>query len=105
MFDLVWRQRKRATAGLAAVTLLASLAGLAVPAGAAASVRATGPHRMVPRPPHGARPAASAGPVTDHGGPVQTAPKVYVDFWHWTSDPSGEQSYLEKFLSSVGSTS
>jgi serine protease len=43
--------------------------------------------------------------VTNHGGPVQTAPKVYVDFWHWTSDPSGEQPYLEQFLSSVGSTS
>jgi serine protease len=28
-----------------------------------------------------------------------------VDFWHWTSDPSGEQSYLERFLSSVGGTS
>jgi hypothetical protein len=105
MFDLIWRHKERVIAGLAAVTLVAGLAGVAIPATAAASVRVTGPHRMVPRPPHGARPAANAGPVTNHGGPVQTAPKVYVDFWHWTSDPSGEQSYLEKFLSSVGSTS
>jgi hypothetical protein len=86
------------------MTLLASLTGAAVPATAAASVSAAGPHRTVPRP-HGPTPAASSGPLTNHGGPVQTAPKVYVDFWHWTSDPSGEQSYLEQFLSSVGSTS
>jgi len=25
---------------------------------------------------------------------VQNAPRVYVVYWGWTSDPSGEQSYL-----------
>jgi hypothetical protein len=42
------------------------------------------------------------GPVTDHGGPVETEPKVYVDFWGWRSDPAGERPYLLSFLSSVG---
>jgi hypothetical protein len=104
MLDLSWRHKGRVIAALAAMTLMAGLVGTAIPASAVASVSAAGPHRMVPRP-HGATPAASSGPVTNHGGPVQTAPKVYVDFWHWTSDPSGEQPYLERFLSSVGSTS
>lgn len=45
---------------------------------------------------------ADPGPVTDHGGPVQTEPKVYVDFWGWRSDPAGERPYLLSFLSSVG---
>lgn len=44
------------------------------------------------------------GNLINHGGPVQTAPTVYVDFWGWGSDPSGEQSYLTSFLSSVGGT-
>jgi uncharacterized protein YjbI with pentapeptide repeats len=43
----------------------------------------------------------SHGQVTDHGGPVQTDPTVYVDFWGWTSDP-GERPYLISFLSSIG---
>jgi hypothetical protein len=104
MFDLVRHHKGRVIAGPAAMILLAGLAGTAIPATAVASVGVPGLHRTVPRP-HGAVPAANAGPVTDHGGPVQTAPKVYVDFWHWTSDPSGEEPYLEHFLSSVGSTS
>jgi hypothetical protein len=104
MIDLIGYHRGRVIAGLAAMMLMAGLASTAIPASAAASVSAAGPHRTVPRLKRAA-PAAVAGPVTNHGGPVQTAPKVYVDFWHWTSDPSGEQSYLQQFLSSVGSTS
>jgi serine protease len=46
-----------------------------------------------------------AGNLINHGGPVQNAPVVYLDFWGWGSDPSGEQSYLTSFLSSVGGTS
>ena len=42
------------------------------------------------------------GQLVDHGGPVQTEPRVYVDFWDWTSDPGGERPYLLQFLSSVG---
>jgi hypothetical protein len=60
---------------------------------------------LVPRPKHGAIPALGSGNLINHGGPVQNAPKVYVVFWHWTSDPSGEQSYLTRFLSSIGGTS
>ncbi len=40
--------------------------------------------------------------LINHGGPVQNAPVVYIDFWGWGSDPSGEQSYLTNFLGSVG---
>jgi hypothetical protein len=109
MFDFTLRHKWRVISGLAAITLLAGLASTAIPA--AASVSAVGPDRMMtpdrlgPRP-HVVTPAANtSGPVVDHGGPVQTAPRVYVVFWHWTSDPSGEAAYLERFLSSVGSTS
>ncbi len=42
-----------------------------------------------------------AGNLINHGGPVQNAPVVYIDFWGWGSDPSGEQSYLTNFLGSV----
>jgi hypothetical protein len=64
-----------------------------------------GPHRMRPRPSHGITAPVITGPLLNHGGPVQSAPRVYVDFWGWTSDPSGEQPYLKAFLSSVGGTS
>src|SRR5260370_5573340 len=57
---------------------------------------------LVPRPSHGAIPALGSGNLINHGGPVQNAPKVYVVFWHWTSDPRGEQPYLSRFLSSLG---
>jgi uncharacterized protein YjbI with pentapeptide repeats len=42
------------------------------------------------------------GPVNDHGGPVESNPRVYVDFWGWRSDPAGERPYLLSFLSAVG---
>jgi serine protease len=62
--------------------------------------------RLAPRP-HGTVPVARAGNLINHGGPVQTAPKVYLDFWGWGtgSDPSGEQTYLTNFLKSIGGTS
>jgi hypothetical protein len=67
---------------------------------------ASSPHLATPRPivprPHGAAPAVITGPLINNGGPVQTGPRVYVDYWDWTSDPSGEQSYLNSFLSSIG---
>lgn len=44
------------------------------------------------------------GPVQYSGGPVQTAPLVYVVYWGWTSDPYGVQAYLNDFLSTVGGT-
>lgn len=42
-----------------------------------------------------------AGGLMNHGGPVETAPVVYIDFWGWTSDPSGEQPYLTGFYPAV----
>jgi len=39
------------------------------------------------------------------GGPVQTKPVIYIDFWGFTSDPSGEAPYLTNFLKGVGGTS
>ena len=45
------------------------------------------------------------GAMINHGGPVQNAPTVYVVFWGWTSDPSGEATYLKNFLSSLGGNS
>ncbi len=70
------------------------------------SVRAgVGPHRLAAPargPGTGNDACADPGPVADHGGPVETEPKVYVDFWGWRSDPAGERPYLLSFLSSVG---
>src|SRR5262249_30351899 len=46
--------------------------------------------------------------LTYHGGVggigVETAPKVYLVFWgsQWSSDPSGEATILQNFLSGVG---
>jgi serine protease len=41
-------------------------------------------------------------PLINYGGPIQTAPKVYVVYWGWTSDPAGVHPYLTRFLSSIG---
>lgn len=66
--------------------------------------RLANPHHMRLRG-HKASQAAAAGvPLVNHGGPVQTAPRVYVDYWDWAGDANGEQPYLNQFLSSVGST-
>jgi hypothetical protein len=74
-------------------------------AAAAPRVHNTAPVRPIaPRPGHGQVPAASTGNLINHGGPVETAPRVFVVFWGWTSDTSGEQPYLTRFLSSVGGT-
>jgi hypothetical protein len=62
-------------------------------------------HSFKVRPPQPSpSPGIITGPLNYRGGPVQSAPKVYVVFWGWTSDPSGEQPYLINFLSSVGGT-
>jgi serine protease len=100
--------------GLLAVAVSAALA---VPgasaAGAATLAHRTGPAAfhpgtslpvppLRPRPVHGVARVRAGSPLINHGGPVQTAPRVFVDFWGWTSDPSGEQAYLTRFLSSIG---
>ncbi len=48
--------------------------------------------------------ASSIGGLTNHGGPVESGPRVYIDFWGWASDPFGEQPYLTGFLGSIGGT-
>lgn len=85
------------------VTLVAAAAvSLAGVSPASASSHA-GPHLLKIRKPGVS--AALASNLINHGGPVQTAPAVYVVFWGWASDPSGEQTYLTNFLSSAGGTS
>ena len=102
--------------GLLAVTLGAALAVPGVSAANAATLShqsgpaARHPGTSLPVPPFRPRPhngvaRVRQGNLINHGGPVQTAPRVFVDFWHWTSDPSGEQTYLTRFLSSIGGTS
>ena len=73
------------------------------PAQGAAKSNLHTPRLTPPRPP-GSRAAIIAGPLFNNGGPVESAPVVYVDYWGWTSDPSGEAAYLNRFLSSVGGT-
>lgn len=91
------------TAGLAAAALVAAVGtGAATAASATAPTGKAAPHQLAPRTPT-AKPAATSN-LIDNGGPVQTAPKVYVVYWGWQSDPSGEQTYLNNFLSSVGGT-
>jgi serine protease len=52
-------------------------------------------------------PVVSAGPnvnnLINHGGPVQTNPKVYIVFWGWAgSDPNNVAPYLQNFFNGVG---
>ena len=61
------------------VLALAASAWSAAPAGAATG-SGTGHHGLRPRTSTAASgPAVITGAMTDHGGPVQTAPQVYVD--------------------------
>jgi len=82
---------RRLATGVCAATLIAALSFLAVPAASAAT---SGRHHHVrpvthlaPRP-RSLPEAVISGLVADHGGPVETAPQVYVDFQGWTSDLS-----------------
>src|SRR5579871_1224127 len=101
------RTAVRAAAGVSTLVVGAALAFAgASPAVAAASGAAHSAAHLLRPHTHGATPATVIpGPLINHGGPVQSAPRVYVDFWGWSSDPSGERPYLDRFLSSVGGTS
>ncbi|HEY2577636.1 MAG TPA: hypothetical protein VGI74_15120 [Streptosporangiaceae bacterium] len=55
--------------------------------------------------PRGFAPDLRASNLINHGGPVETAPMVFLDFWGWTSDPSGEKAYLTAFISAIGGNS
>jgi serine protease len=106
----------KAKCGGVAVAVVIALTGLAAQQ-SEASAQATREHQatvsatttasavasrtLKPRP--NVRPASSvAEALLSHGGLVQRAPKIYVVFWGWKSDPSGERSYLLNFLNSVG---
>jgi serine protease len=93
--------RSRISAALTATAVVAALGYAAAPAGAASATA----HQLKTRSAaHQAiHPAGSN--LINHGGPVETAPAIYVVYWHWTSDPSGEQAYLNNFISGVGGTS
>jgi serine protease len=41
-------------------------------------------------------------PMTYGGGPIQSAPSVYIVFWGWTSDPAGMAAYQEAFFNGAG---
>jgi len=98
-------RRPLVLSGLLAVSLGAALTGSGITAAGAATFGHTVSHPHVTLKPRGSAPNLRAGNLINHGGPVQNAPKVYIDFWGWTSDPSGEKTYLKNFLSSIGGTS
>ncbi len=55
----------------------------------------------------GQRATQSTAPLTYHGGPIQTNPKMYIVFWgsSWNSssgDPQGVKARMTAFLSIVG---
>jgi serine protease len=80
---------------------------LAVALGYTAPVAAAtpAPHTMMaPRTVHAPQ-AVITGPMINHGGPVEAAPRVFIVFWDFTSDPSGEQAYMTRFLQTVGGSS
>jgi hypothetical protein len=108
---------RRVMLGLAVAVVIATVGQTVSPANAQTG-NVTSPSPMTalsgavnskskePTPVHapGAQPAIITGPLINNGGPVQTSPIVYVVYWGWTSDPSGEQTYLTDFLSTVGGT-
>jgi hypothetical protein len=51
--------------------------------------------------------ASGTGNLLYGGGPVQSAPKVYLILWgsQWSSDPSGEATILQNFYSGIGGSS
>ncbi|MEA3201934.1 MAG: hypothetical protein QOE90_3362 [Thermoplasmata archaeon] len=91
------------------IVLLALLGTAAASAGLVGATSAPVKHFM-PTQLNAPQPLGSASPAVSNmvygGGPVQTAPKVYLVFWGWTSgDPSGEAPVLAKFFAGVGGSS
>jgi hypothetical protein len=98
------RRRLRTRLLVGSVCLATAIAGLASAQTAGASTHGTAPTGQTSvRPSQPAAPRA-ASTLLNHGGPVQTAPRLYLDLWGWTSDPSGVSPYLQSFLSKVGGT-
>jgi hypothetical protein len=93
---------RRLAAVLGAAALTAAVGVATTSAASASASGSAAPHLLKARTVH-TTPAAVSN-LINHGGPVENAPKVYVVYWGWQSDPSGEQPYLNNFLSSVGGT-
>lgn len=90
------RIRRRVTGGLAALIVAAGAGSLAAAPAHATTTTTTTTHAAAVTHPlrprqQGAAPTVIPGPLINHGGPVQNAPKVYIDYWGWGSDPNGEQ--------------
>jgi hypothetical protein len=101
-FRLIGPGRRRVLSGFLVVSLGAAPAGSGISAaGAAAPGHGTALHPYVKLQPRGTTLNSN---LINHGGPVQAAPRIYLDFWGWTSDPSGEQPYLTGFLQGAGGT-
>ncbi|WP_052070237.1 hypothetical protein [Streptacidiphilus albus] len=98
-----------ALATLAAAAVAAAPIFLAQPATAAAGPASPPVHgmRALPAtPPVGVElNSPIPGALSDRGGPVQTQPHVYIDYWGWPSDPRGVKPYLNTFLASIGGSS
>ena len=105
MLSRLFRERRRVLTGMLAIAgslTLTTALGYTAPVAAAAS----GAHTvMAPRTVHAAPQAIIRGALVNHGGPVQTAPRVFIVFWDFTTDPVGEQAYMTRFLSTVGGSS
>jgi serine protease len=70
---------------------------------AVASAQHNGPaHVMHVKAGKPAKPGGGGTQLFSHGGPVEHAAKIYVTYWGWTSDPSGEAPYLQNFMTGVG---
>jgi hypothetical protein len=99
--------------GALAVVIGSTATAIAAPADASSAPLTVQTPRLPPQNvalPRSAQPRGAAiVPITGaliphHGGAVETAPHLYIDFWGWTSDPAGVQPYLTSFLSSIGNT-
>jgi len=90
------RIRRRGTATLIATAVIA-LSSSVAPAASAEQPRTATFNNI--------KLASSRPPLTDHGRVYQTNPKIYLVFWHWTSDTHSEKPELISFLKSVGRAS
>ena len=100
----IWRSLVVALCAAASYATVPAVHAYAAPVGPVTPAAHASPHVLKPKPPKGAVKALS-GLLINSGGPVQNAPAVYVVFWGWTADPSGEQAYLTNFLSGIGGSS
>jgi serine protease len=51
-------------------------------------------------------PTTSTSGLQYGGGPLQTAPQIYLDFWgsQWDSDSNGVQQYMQNFFNGLGAS-